>query len=201
MKLTWVILAAVAFAVPAAAETKDPLWPCVQRKVPTLLETQFWNGPALPQAQEPIPDVVQNLARDLAQRRIPMPEAETRIRDFAAAQPPDKRSLNLQLLYRAAFNELNGQRNQMMSGIARYSRKQLDMAASLRQQASELATLGSKPDADQNEISRRDEDMAAQTRIFEERGKSLTYICEVPTLIEQRIFALAKVISAQIKAP
>ena len=34
-----------------------------------------------------------------------------------------------------------------------------------------------------------------ETRIFEERVQSLTYVCEVPTLIEQRLYALAKTVA------
>ena len=32
------------------------------------------------------------------------------------------------------------------------------------------------------------------TRIFEERRKTISYACEVPVLIEQRLFALARAI-------
>ena len=44
-------------------------------------------------------------------------------------------------------------------------------------------------------MAMRTERLTWETRIFEERVQSLTYVCEVPTLIEQRLYALAKTIS------
>ena len=32
------------------------------------------------------------------------------------------------------------------------------------------------------------------TRIFEDRQKTVRYVCEVPTLIEQRLFALGRAV-------
>ena len=40
-----------------------------------------------------------------------------------------------------------------------------------------------KPDANVNEIAARTDRLTWETRIFEERVQSLTYVCEVPTLI------------------
>ena len=51
-----------------------------------------------------------------------------------------------------------------------------------------------KPDADVNEIALRTDRLTWETRVFEERVQSLTFVCEVPTLIEQRLYALAKTI-------
>jgi hypothetical protein len=35
-------------------------------------------------------------------------------------------------------------------------------------------------------------------RVFDERHQSLAYVCETPTLIEQRLFALARVIQRSL---
>ena len=45
------------------------------------------------------------------------------------------------------------------------------------------------------DVDAHDQRLTWETRIFEERVQSLTYVCEVPTLIEQRLFALAKTIA------
>ena len=37
------------------------------------------------------------------------------------------------------------------------------------------------------------------TRIFEERRKTISYVCEVPVLIEQRLFALAREIQQSLE--
>ena len=41
--------------------------------------------------------------------------------------------------------------------------------------------------------------MTWDTRIFEERRKTIGYACEVPVLIEQRLFALARMIEQSIE--
>ncbi len=51
-----------------------------------------------------------------------------------------------------------------------------------------------KPDADPDELERLDERLKWETRVFEERVQSLTYVCEVPTIIEQRLYGLSKTI-------
>ena len=37
------------------------------------------------------------------------------------------------------------------------------------------------------------------TRIFDERNKTIGYVCEVPVLIEQRLFALARAIQQSLE--
>ena len=37
------------------------------------------------------------------------------------------------------------------------------------------------------------------TRIFEDRRKTIRYVCEVPTIIEQRVFTLARAIQKALE--
>jgi hypothetical protein len=50
----------------------------------------------------------------------------------------------------------------------------------------------------------RGDDLASelswQTRIFEDRRKSASYVCDVPVLIEKRLFDLAKAIQDDLQA-
>ncbi|MEQ1951125.1 hypothetical protein [Mesorhizobium sp. CN2-181] len=194
----------ILLALPAsalAAQNQDPDWPCVQRKVPELSLGQIWNGPDLPASaadwstDPDIPDLV----RELAARRVPIPEAEQEIRDFAAALPKDRAQEQLAKLFQGLFDHMNNERAQVMSGIGRYARNQVQLAARLRKEGSEVDALSAKPDADHAEIARLTDRLVFETRIFEERVQSLTYVCEVPTLIEQRLYALAKVIAEEMK--
>jgi hypothetical protein len=43
------------------------------------------------------------------------------------------------------------------------------------------------------------EKLVWDTRIFDERQRSLTYICEQPALLEQRLFALARTIMGHLE--
>jgi hypothetical protein len=195
----FVLLSGPAFG----AQNADPTWPCVQRKVPTLLLGQVWNGPELPQsaAAWSKDTAVAALVRSVSARRMPIAEAQDAIRDFAKGQSSAQRQERLAMLARGLFDQMNAERGHVISGIARYAQNQLVMAARLRAEGSKLGELRAKPDADANEIITRTEQMAMEIRIFEERVQSLTYVCEVPTFIEQRLYALAKTITKAMAEP
>jgi hypothetical protein len=175
----------------------DPDWPCIQRKVPELSLGQIWNGPELPPtaknwAQD---SEIPALVEELAARRVPIEEAQGQIREFATGLPTDQKNARMTMLVQGLFDYMNAERSQVISGIARYARNQLELAARLRKEASEVDALRAKPDADANEIALRTDRLTWETRVFEERVQSLTYVCEVPTLIEQRLYALAKTVA------
>jgi hypothetical protein len=189
------VLLAASTVMSGAVEV-DPDWPCIQRRVPELSLGQIWTGQELPaETREWSADAsVSDLVREVAARRVPLPEAQDRLREFATGLPAADAELRLLTTVRALFDYMNAERSQIISGIARYARKQRDLAESLRQAGSELDTLRARPDADPNDIERRTERLTLQTRIFDERVQSLTYVCEVPTLIEQRLYALVKTV-------
>jgi hypothetical protein len=58
----------------------------------------------------------------------------------------------------------------------------------------ELRELQDKPEQDQSKISALASQVEWSTRIFEDRRKSIRYVCEAPTIIEQRVFALGRAI-------
>ncbi len=176
-----------------AAQGDDPDWPCIQRKVPTLSLGQIWNGPELGPASAGQKDAT--LVFELSARRVPLAEAQQMIEDFAGSLPKDQRKARMMTLVRELFDHMDRERSQVISGIARYAHRQRDMAARLRQEASEVDALRAQPDADPNQLALRNDRLVFQTRIFQERVQSLTFVCEVPTLIEQRLYALAKTIS------
>lgn len=190
------LMLATAMATSGAANT-DPDWPCIQRKVPELSLGQIWNGPELPASAEDWqkdPDIAA-LVPELAARRVPIAEAQKEIRDFAATLPGEKRREPLLTLVQGLFDHMNRERSQVISGIGRYARNQVQLASRLRKEASELDALRAKADASATEITDRTDKLNWETRIFEERVQSLTYVCEVPTLIEQRLYALAKTVA------
>lgn len=178
------------------AANRDPDWPCIQRKVPELSLAQIWNGPELPpEAQEWSKDKdISELVSEVSARRVPIEEAQQEIRNFAAGLPADQVKPQLAKLVQGLFDHMNAERSQIISGIARYARKQTELAERLRKEASDVDALRGKPDADVNEIAAQTERLTWETRVFEERVQSLTYVCEVPTLIEQRLYALAKTV-------
>jgi hypothetical protein len=189
----WII--AVVWVWPMlAAQGDDPDWPCIQRKVPELSMGQVWSGPELPpEAADWQKDAgVAELVEELAARRLPLNEAQERIKTYKNSLPEDQKQRHIAMLVRGLFDKLNGERAHVISGIARYAHRQRDMAENLRRQTAEVDALRANPDANADTVALRNNHLMFQIRIFQERVKSLTYVCEVPTLIEQRLYALVK---------
>lgn len=184
----------------AGAVTTDPDWPCIQRKVPQITLGQVWNGPELPDtAKDWAKDAtVSDLVREAAARRVPLEQAEESIRDFATSLPADSLQPRMAMVVQGLFDTLSAERSHVMSGIERYARRQIEMAAQLRKQSSEVDALREKPGVDPDDVERQTQQLAFATRIYQERVQSLTYVCEVPTTIEQRLYQLDKTILATL---
>lgn len=194
---TLVLVTTLASMGGAGAANTDPDWPCMQRKVPQLSLGQIWNGPELPAtakdwAKDP---GVSALVDAVAARRTPIAQAQKEIKDFATSLPPEQVATKMTMLVQGMFDHMDAERSHVISGISRYAHKQLEMAAQLRKEASEVDALRAKADADPDEVERRTDQLNFATRIFNERVQSLTYVCDVPTVIEQRLYQLSKTVS------
>jgi len=204
-KIAAVVLAAVlhaGLAGPAAAAGEDPDWPCIQRKVSEISAAQVWSGPPLDAGEDAWrnDDALAALSAAIASRRTEMADAKTKIADFASASVTD-RDRRLTLLFAGILANINAERGSIMAGIGRYARRQHALAEKIAGEAAELGKLPPQGGTD-DEAAHRQELTEAQewdTRIFRERERSLRYVCELPTLLEQRAFALGKEIASQLK--
>lgn len=183
----------------AAGEDSD--WPCVQRKVPQISVGQVWTGPSVDSIGESWRQdaALAELARDIASRRTSLEDAEAKVGEFAAATGADRKQ-RLTTLFVAVLSIVNAERSSIMAGIGRYARRQQALADKIEAQSAELGTLPEKDGTDE-QIDRREELLEIQAwdaRIFQERQRSLTYVCELPVALEKRAFALGKAIAAQI---
>src|SRR5262249_13874172 len=77
--------------------------------------------------------------------------------------------------------------------------KQREFSEQIRSTILQLRELQDRPDADQGRIDELTNRVEWDTRIFEERGKTMNFVCEVPVLIEQRLFALARAIQQSLE--
>ena len=178
------------------ASNQDPSWPCIQRKVPELSLAQIWTGPDLVGSSKDgskDPEV-SALVVELAARKTPISEAQKKICEFAASLPAGELTEQLTGLFLGLFDHMNAERSQVIAGIGRYAQRQSELAERIRNEASYVDKLRANADADAVEIAQRMDRLTLETRIFDESVQSLTYVCEVPTLIEQRLFALARTI-------
>ncbi|HEX8417077.1 MAG TPA: hypothetical protein VF641_05675, partial [Methylobacterium sp.] len=88
-------------------------------------------------------------------------------------------------------------------GIARYAQGQRRMAERIRDVADKISATKDAPSSgDSAAVSKEVADLetrfAWDRRIFQERSQSLTYVCEVPTLLEQRLGEIARKIQARL---
>jgi hypothetical protein len=178
-----------------AADPRFPDWPCVQIKVPEISVAAVWSGPSIDDvgaAWETDPSIT-NLVARVAARRTPLDEAEAAISNFIAGDAADRRQ-KAKLLFAGLFATLNQERSQVMNGLERFSRQQAAFADRIRLEIAELRELQDAPGQDQSKRDELANRIDWDTRIFEERRKTISYACEVPVLIEQRLFALARAI-------
>jgi hypothetical protein len=192
---------AVAAQAPKAVDPNAD-WPCVQHKMAKLSSAQMWDGP-------PVDDVeswrdieeIGKLIPTLTSRRVPMEEATAAIEAFAAAQPQEKRDEALKLLFAGLLVTVNVDRAVVMSGIERFQKRQRARAAEIERQGEAIRKLKEKATGDEKvraELATAEERYNWDVRIFAERQQSLPLACEIPVLIEQRLFALAREIRARM---
>jgi len=183
-----------------AADPRYPDWPCTQAKVPEISLAAVWAGPPLDDIKDKWKDdaKVSALVPKLAARRTPLEDAQKLVTEFFAGPAPDKATTG-KLLFAGLFDSLNAQRNSVMNGLERITRKQRDAADSIRSEVSALHALQSASPPDQAKIDELSNQMVWQTRIFEDRQRVVRFVCEVPTAIDQRLFALSRMIQQEIE--
>jgi hypothetical protein len=178
-----------------AADPRYPDWPCVQAKVPEISVAAVWDGPPI----EPVANdwqnepKIKNLVARLAAQRTPMEEAHRSIAEFLAGDATSKADRG-KGLFAALFETLNGQRTEIMTGIERLARSEKALAEQIKSDTSALHELQDRSPSDQSNIDELATRVAWNTRIFEDRRKSIRYACEVPVIIEKRLFALSRAI-------
>jgi hypothetical protein len=189
-----VIAIVIASAVRATAQAgvkTDPDWPCQQIKTPTLSLASVWAGPKLDlnsQSWRNESDVA-DLAAKMAQRRVPIADVESAITDLKAKAGPDADAKVLSS-FAAAFEDLSQQRSQIIDGLVRFGRKQRALADRIRAENEAV-----QKSADQNQAAPggdSQERLQWDIRVFDERRQTIGYVCEAPTLIEQRIGEIAR---------
>jgi hypothetical protein len=197
LRAVLVIAIVAASAPPAIAQPgakADADWPCQQIKTPTFSLASVWAGPQLDLSSQSWRDEsnVADLETKMAQRRIPIADVESAITDFKAKAGPDA-DAKLLGSFAAAFEDLSQQRSQIIDGLDRFGRKQRALADRIRaeneaiQKSADRNRDGQLPaDADSQERLQWD------LRIFDDRRQTISYVCEVPTLIEQRIGEIAR---------
>lgn len=198
-----VVTVIVGLAAPGLAHAADPRfpdWPCNQIKVPELSVTAVWAGPSIDDVGSAWEDntTTRDLVARLAARRTPLDDAQRAIVDFVTGSEAERQQ-KAKLIFAGLFKSLDRERGEVMRGIERYTRKQREFAGQIRSTILELQDLQDRPDRDQGKVDELAARVEWDTRIFEERRKTIGFVCEVPVLIEQRLFALARAIQQSLE--
>ena len=191
-----VVVVAACWAQSAIAlDPRYPDWPCQQLKVPGIALASVWTGPPIEigGAAKPADEKQSELVSRLAARRTAIEDARKLIADYVVGTAAEKQE-KAKALFAALYSTLDAQRDEVMNGIERFSRKQKAMAEEIREQARKMREAQDAPDVDPAKSNDLASQLAWQTRIFEDRRKSTSYVCDVPVQIEKRLFELGSAI-------
>ncbi|MBC8130946.1 MAG: hypothetical protein H7Y08_11580 [Rhizobiaceae bacterium] len=181
----------------AAGGTTQHRWPCVQRKIDTVQPGQVWSGPSLDEAADVERTAeMRRLVAEVSARRLPIADAEKSVVDFVKGLPEAQRERTATAVFADLLRQLDAERSEIIRGIERYGARQQDLAVKLRAQNAELSDI--RASGDTARATQAQETILWDTRIFDERRRSLTYVCEVPILIEQRLFALGRAMTGAL---
>jgi hypothetical protein len=183
-----------------AADPRFPDWPCNQVKVPEISVAAVWAGPSIDDVGNAWEEdaTIKDLVARLAARRTALDEAQKAISDFVTGTEFERQK-KAKLIFAGVFTALNHERSEVMRGIERYFRKQREFSDQIRSTILQLRELQGRPDPDQSRIDELTSRVEWDARIFEERRKTMNFVCEVPVLIEQRLFAVGRAIQQSLE--
>jgi hypothetical protein len=189
------VVHAALLSLAGAADQRYPDWPCVQPKVPQMSVAAMWDGPSIADVGNSWQDdpKIKDLVARLAARRTPLDAAQKSIAEFITGSAAEKQD-KAKKLFAGLFDTLSTERGEVMDGIERVYRNQKDLADKIRSDVGALHDLEDQPGQDQAKVTALANQVEWSTRIYEDRRKTIRYVCEAPTIIEQRVFALARTI-------
>jgi hypothetical protein len=154
-----------------------------------------WSGPSIEGVAWQNDRAVSDIVAQLAARRTPLEDAERLVEKFAKAQGSDK-TQKMIAVFAGLFETLNDERAQVIEGLLRFGSKQKELSAKIRAENSlPRETVTSEPsDTPRQGMDASTDKLEWDLRVFDERRQSIAFVCEIPTLIEQRLFALARLI-------
>jgi hypothetical protein len=178
---------------------RDPDWPCQQIKVPTLSLAAVWAGPPIDPQQgtwRQDPEVT-SLVGQITQRRTPIDEAKKNVLDFGQ-RAGLQREPRLLATMAGVFDVLNQQRDSVLAGLDRFGQRQKVLAGEIRSDNEKLQAMQADPRADANAVQQLTNQINLEVQMFQDRRQALSYACDVPSKIEQRLFGLAQAIQQSL---
>jgi hypothetical protein len=179
---------------------RDPDWPCQQIKVPELSLAAVWAGsPVDPQQidwqhDQPVADLV----HEIAQRREPLAQAQDKVHAFAQ-QAKEQKQQKLLALLAGLFSVLDQERGAVIAGLDRFGARQKELAAAIREDNEKLRQMQADSASDAGEVNQMVQRVTWEAEVFQDRRQALSYACDVPGKIEQRLFGLARAVQHDLQ--
>ncbi len=196
-----VALLGVTMAAPSiAADFSDPTWPCIQRKVETLSLGLMWPfevDQTASKSPNALPRDVVELAETLALRRVELESLGPRIETVAAAHNGDPQVLGQ--VFAHVFDSLSTRRARIITGIEKFSLGQIALAERIDATRLEMETLLAAAEPDFDRVDKLEEQLDWDQVIYTDRQRSITYLCETPTLLERRLFSIAQMLQQVVR--
>ncbi|MDD9886939.1 MAG: hypothetical protein OXU83_07260 [Gammaproteobacteria bacterium] len=194
-----IVPAALAAALAAAGAHAQPPhaapegWPCVQSYVPTVSAGRFWTGELPGDGSWQGEQDILLLAEELVSRKFTLEESLDKARKFFAA-PENATRAKAGLLVGALTGAVNRERGKVLDGIRRFGKRQQMMAGRIEGQAKKLEQMEGAGDADEAELEDLQTRQKWDIRVFEERERMMSHLCEQPVVLEQRFFQVGRTV-------
>lgn len=187
-----------ATAAIAAPRVLDPNWPCQQVKVPSLSIALFWTGTVLDLTASKWQQnkSASALVAIVTQRRLPLEQVTQKIDDFAKTQATKTDFLDV---LSGTFTVLDRERSNVLEGLDRFGQRQKTLADNLRNDGEALHAAQATTPQDEVAIRSLTERLLWNQQVFQARRDSLRYACDIPSIIEQRLYGVAKVIEKHME--
>jgi hypothetical protein len=186
-----ILMAASATAQAAGPPKADPDWPCHQAKVAEFPLASIWDGPPIDTAGGTEDSAIAGLVAQMSQRRVPVAEVQASLAKLAG-DPQAKQKIAA--AFGAAFADLTRQRSEIIAGLDRFGHKQREMAERIRAE-NETAHDETPGVATENPALQK---LEWDLRIYDERRRTVSFVCEAPQAIEARIGEIAKLVRAAL---
>lgn len=188
MALALAAIVQAASSAPAHAATEEG-WPCIQRRAPELSAGVMW--PEQIENTELSP-AARDLAGALSLRRVSLEDAKAMVATFVGDSGAGKAILGSVFL--EILSRVNADRHRILDGIATYARQQAALAEKIDAARGEMTRLEAAEAPDFDRIDALEEQIDWDERIFRDRERALTYVCETPVLLEKRLYAIAQIL-------
>lgn len=180
-----------------AANFADPTWPCIQRKVDRLSLGLMWPQAVETDAQTQSHDI-KALADLLALRRIELKALEQDVARFAEQYDGNPQVIGA--VFQNVFESLSSRRTKIIKGIEKFSLSQIALSEKIDSARVAMTRELSLDKPDFDKVDALEEQLDWDQVIYSDRQKSITYLCETPTLLEKRLYGIAQVLQHHIKS-